>query len=76
MPELNIRKGLWDEFVAVAERQKKTPENLAQQVLRDYIQQFTDEELLERSSTAARRAPFRMSGSEDVVRHYRRKDTK
>jgi len=74
MPELNIPKGLWDEFVAVAEKQKKTPEKLAQQVLCDYVQQFTDEGLLERSSAAARRAPFRMNETEDVVRGYRRKN--
>lgn len=76
MPELNIKKALWDEFVAVAERQNKTPEHLAQQVLRDYVQQFTDEELLERSCAAARRTSFRMNESEDVVRDYRRQQMK
>jgi hypothetical protein len=62
--------------VAVAQKQKKTPEKLAQQVLRDYVQQFKDEELLERSSAAARRAPFRMDETENVVRRYRRKNAR
>jgi hypothetical protein len=44
---------------------------LAQDVLRDFIQHFTDEELLERSSAAARRTPFLIEESEDVVRHHR-----
>lgn len=72
MPELKIRKSLWDEFVAIAEKQKQSPEKLAQRVLRDYVQQFTDEELLERSSSAARRASFRMDETEEAVRRYRK----
>lgn len=72
MPQLEIRKGLWQEFVAIAEKQKQKPETLAQQVLREYVQRFTDEELLERSSAAARRAPFRTDETEEVVRSYRR----
>lgn len=73
MPELKIRKGLWEDFVAVAERQSKKPESLAQQVLRDYVQQFSDEELLARSSAAARRAPFRMDETEQTIRQYRKR---
>jgi hypothetical protein len=44
---------------------------LAQDVLRDFIQHFTDEELLDRSCAAARRTAFRIEESEDVVRHHR-----
>ncbi|MCY2994725.1 MAG: hypothetical protein NTY19_43720 [Planctomycetota bacterium] len=72
MPELKISQGIWDDFVAIAEKRKRKPEALAQDVLRDFIQHFTDEELLERSSAAARRAPFRIEESEHVVRHHRR----
>jgi hypothetical protein len=71
MPELKISKGIWDGFVAIAEKRKRKPEALAQDVLRDFIQQFTDEELLERSSAAARPAPFHIADSEEVVRRHR-----
>jgi len=71
MPELKISKGIWDDFVAIAEKRKRKPEALAQDVLRDFIQHFTDEELLERSCAAARRTAFRIEESEDVVRQHR-----
>jgi len=71
MPELKINKGIWHDFVAIAEKRNRRPEALAQDVLRDFIQQFTDEELLERSSAAARRAPFRIEESEHLVRCHR-----
>jgi hypothetical protein len=71
MPELKISKGIWDDFVAIAEKRKRKPEALAQDVLRDFIQHFTDEELLERSCAAARRTPFRIEETEGVVRHHR-----
>jgi hypothetical protein len=73
MPDLTIRKGLWDDFVEVAEKQHKKPETLVQQVLQEYIQRVSDEELLDRSASAARRAPFRMDTTEAVIRSYRQK---
>ena len=71
MPDVTIRKGVWDNFVLVAEKQHKKPETLAQQVLQEYIQRVSDEELLERSASAARRAPFRTDETEAVIRKYR-----
>lgn len=73
MPNLTIRQGLWDDLVVVAEKQRKKPQTLAQQVIQEYVQRMSDEELLERSATAARRAPFRMDESEWVIRDFRRK---
>lgn len=73
MPDLTIRQGLWDDLVVVAEKQRKKPQTLAQQAIQEYVQRKSDEELLERSATAARRAPFRMSETEAVIREYRRK---
>jgi hypothetical protein len=73
MPDLTIRQGLWDDLVVVAEKQHKRPQTLAQQVIQEYVQRMSDEELLERSATAARRAPFRMDETEGVIRDYRRK---
>ena len=75
MPDVTIRKRLWDDFVAVAEKQNKKPETLAQQVLKDYLQRISDEELLQRSAAAARRAPFRMDDTEQVIREHRRRKT-
>jgi hypothetical protein len=71
MPELKISQGIWDDFVAIAEKRKRKPEVLARDVLRDFIRHFTDEELLERSVAAARRTSFRIEDSEAVVRQHR-----
>lgn len=71
MPELKIEKGLWQDFVAIAEKRKLNPESLAREVLRDFVQQFTDEQLLHRSSAAAARASLRIEESEEAVRQYR-----
>jgi len=72
MPEVPIQRKLWDDFRLVAERQRKRPEALAQQVLREYLRRWSDEELLARSSAAARKAPFTSAETESVIRRYRR----
>ena len=71
MPDLTIHKGLWADFVEVAEKQHKNPETLVQQVLQEYIQRVSDEDLLNRSTSSARRAPFRIDATETVIRNYR-----
>ncbi len=73
MPAVSIRASLWSNLVAVAEKKRKKPEALAQQVLSDYVQQVADEELLSRSARAARRARFKTGETEEVVRRYRRR---
>jgi hypothetical protein len=73
MAELTIHEALWHDFVAVAEQQKQAPQDLAQQVLRDYIQRASDEQLLARSAHAARRAKLRIGDAEEAVRQYRRR---
>jgi hypothetical protein len=73
MAELTIQEGLWNDLVAVAQRQRTPPQELAERVLRDYIQRTSDEELLARSERAARRARIRMADAEEIVRQYRRK---
>lgn len=72
MPELKIGRELWQTFVAVAEKQKRKPEALARDVLRDYLRRVSDEELLQQSSAAARRTSFRMEETEEIIRQYRR----
>jgi hypothetical protein len=71
MVELEIQDTLWNEFVAIAQRQRTPPRALAERVLREYIQRVADEELLARSEQAARRARFRIEETEEVVRQHR-----
>jgi predicted transcriptional regulator len=73
MAAIKVRDQLWNELSAVAKRQKKSPTAVAQHALREYIRQFNDEELLNRSGAAARRAGFPASKSELVVKQYRRR---
>lgn len=71
MPAISLRQAIYDNLVLAAEKQHKKPETLVQQVLQQYFQQLSDDELLERSSKAARRAPFRTDETEEVIRNYR-----
>ena len=73
MPKIEIRQSLWDHLVAAAQRQKQKPEAVAQQALREYLERLSDEELLQQSAAAARRAPFRIEESEEIVRQRRKK---
>jgi hypothetical protein len=65
MVELEIQDALWDEFVAIAQRQRTHPQALAEQVLREFVQRVSDEELLACSEGAARRAGFPMEQAEE-----------
>jgi hypothetical protein len=40
-------------------------------MLRDYVQQVADEELLAHSARAARRANFRMQETEEILKKFR-----
>jgi hypothetical protein len=71
MAELTIQEALWNDFVAVAQREQTPPQELAERVLRDYIQRVSDEELLARSERAGRRASFRVASTEEIVRQHR-----
>lgn len=73
MAELTIRKQLWERFKEAAEKQRQKPESVAERLLKDFVQRVADEELLARSSAAARRAGVEGKNAEEVVRQYRRK---
>jgi hypothetical protein len=73
MPKLQIQQTIWDGLVAVAQKQKREPETLVEEALKDYLDRANDEELLERSAKAARRAPFRIEETEEIVRQHRGK---
>jgi len=68
MAEVIIRERLWRDFAAVARQERRNAEELAAQVLRDYVQQVADEELLQRSELAARRARFPIDKTEQIIR--------
>lgn len=72
MVELEIQDALWNELVAVAQRQRTPPQALAEQVLREFLQRASDEALLARSEQAARRTRFRIEETEEIVRQHRR----
>jgi hypothetical protein len=56
-----------------AEKQRQKPETLANQALEDFLQRMADEELLARSTRAARRSTLRAVDTEAAIRRYRRK---
>lgn len=73
MPAVTVRENLWKDLLVVAEKQRQKPEALANQALKDFLERVSDEELLQKSSAAARRSPLRISQTEEVIRRYRRK---
>ena len=54
-------------------RRRQARFTLALQAIQEFVQRMSDEELLERSAVTARRAPFRMEATEEVIRIARRK---
>jgi hypothetical protein len=76
LPEIVIRKKVWQDFVSVARRQRRTAAKLAEKVLRDYVQRTADEELLAESERAARRTGLKASDAEELVRQYRHRAAK
>jgi hypothetical protein len=48
------------------------PRPWRKEVLRDYVQRCSDEELIARSSDFARRAAIAMEETEEVIRRHRR----
>jgi hypothetical protein len=71
MPSVDIRKGVWNELVSAAEKRRQKPEALANEALKDFLARMADEDLLDRSSRAARRAPLRTAETEVAIRRYR-----
>jgi hypothetical protein len=73
MPQLTIPAKVWKEFEVLAEKQRQKPEALAERALRAYLQRAADEDLLERSARAARRADFCIGETEALIKHCRRR---
>jgi hypothetical protein len=73
MAEVKIRDRVWEDIKSAAARQGEQPEAMANRALQEYLGRLADEELLARSSKAARRAPFRTADTEKAIRQYRRR---
>jgi hypothetical protein len=73
MAEIIIREPLWRDLVVLARKKRKKPELLASEALRSFVERLADEELLARSSRAARRSRFPVAQTEELVRRHRRR---
>lgn len=76
MAEVTIHESVWHDFKALAARQRRKPSQLAQQVLREYVQRVSDEDLLASSARAGRRSKLCMADTERIVRAYRKRARK
>jgi hypothetical protein len=72
MPDLKVPQRVWDNLKAAADRRGKKPDALARQALSEFLDRLANEELLAESEKAARRTPFRLKDTEEVIRKYRR----
>jgi hypothetical protein len=72
MVEVHLGEDLWKHFVAVARKDRKKPERLAERLLRDYLSRKADEELLVRSERIARRKGVTIPKAEGSVKERRR----
>jgi len=73
MPAINIRRGVWEDLVAVADKQRRKPETLANQALQEFLRRVSDDELLSRSAAMARRSTLLAGDVEESIRRFRRK---
>ncbi len=71
MAAVTIREQVWQDLLALARQRRRNAEALAEEALRDYVRRAADEDLLSRSGRAARRAPFRIEQTEEVIRQAR-----
>jgi hypothetical protein len=73
MAEVTIKESVWKKLVQVARLRRKTPEVLADVALREFLRREADEELLERSSRAARGTAFSLGQTEEIIRQHRQR---
>ena len=73
MAAITIKENTWQDLVRAARRRRKNPEVLADQALCEFLQRLADEELLEKSSRAAQKAPFDIRDTEELIRQHRKR---
>ncbi len=76
MPTMTVKQETYEALLQAAEKQHKRPETLLQRAVKTYLQQLSDDELLEESMKAARQAPFRIEDTEEVIRQFRKQKRK
>jgi hypothetical protein len=74
--EVTIQENVWQGLVKEARRRRKKPEDLADAVLREYLERLADETLLDKSARAAQATSFRANQSEEIIRQYRKQKKK
>jgi hypothetical protein len=72
MADVTISNSLWKQLVEVANRHRRKPAAVAESALREYLERLADERLMADTMHAARRAPFRIGDTEDLIRQHRR----
>jgi hypothetical protein len=73
---ITIKENLWRDLVKAAREDRRRPEQLTEEVLRDFLRRRADEELLARSARIARRSGFRAADTENVIRRFRQRKRK
>ena len=73
MAEITLAGKLWKQLITVANKNRKKPERLVEKVLRDYLAQASDEELLSRSAKSARASRSTIAEAESAIKQRRRK---
>ena len=73
MAEVTIKENVWQELVQVAKLRRKTPADLADVALREFLQRQADEDLLAKSSRVALKTSLPISQTEHMVRAHRRR---
>jgi hypothetical protein len=76
MAEVTITENVWQRLVEVARLRRKSPESLADAALREFLRREADEDLLERSSRAARETDFPLGQTEEIIRQHRQRKKK
>jgi predicted transcriptional regulator len=76
MAEVTIRENIWRRLVEVARVRRQSPQSLADAALREFLRREADEELLERSSRAARATGFPLGQTEEIIRQHRQRKKK
>jgi hypothetical protein len=76
MAEVIIEEAVWKELTQVARRRHKKPEQLADDVLREFLQKQADEDLLAKSSRAAQKTAFPIGKTEALIREHRKRKQK
>ncbi len=72
--QLQVSARMWKNFVSAAERKSRKPQAMANEALRNYLQQLEDEELLEASTEDARRSGFDFEKTDDAIKNWRKKN--